>query len=322
MKTQLVKIFTFTLALALPLLFPVLLAAEKVTTPPTGGRLDDVTLTVRESSELKGGEPVSRKTIQINTGTMKYELVYKSLKGSRASMNGKLLNDGQCGFGMLKPYEYWYSNGFILPSIDPKDGGVLHDLVNTEADLKVLESSGARIAFDLVWKFNDAQIIIRTAALAGREELFVSVLASAGCPLRAGFLAYPLGFAGGFNEGPRDRWIHVEGGDIQHPKMATLDLGKAPWMLLTDHLLNPEGTGGQLGLIFDKSRIEKATVDLASNYGVKPVFEAKGDSPEMRFILCTFGPMSWQQARDALASLAREADALMDRAFHGLPSAK
>lgn len=273
-------------------------------------------LEVKEAQERQEERPYVRKIFLINTEAQQFQLSYKSFPGEEAVDNAKALNDGCSGYGMQKPSLCWYENGMIEASVAG------HSIGAAEGKARLLEKEGARVAYDLDFDVRGDKLTVRTVALAGREELFFAVYASPNGPqFNVAFRGYPLGF-----KGPFDRWVHVDGHDIQNngeqssPAGVALDLAKAPWILFTDHRLNSGREAGQLGLIFRKADVEKAMIAHQGNYAIQASFDGKDEANEMRFIQCAFGPMSWQEARTALAALAKEADALMERAFKGLPT--
>ncbi|MBI4024337.1 MAG: hypothetical protein HY360_05105 [Verrucomicrobia bacterium] len=259
----------------------------------------------------------TQKTFDIDTESARFRLQYKSFLGEAAADNPKELNDGSSGYGLVEPSKCWYWQGAINASL--RSSKEL-SIATTEGQARILQQSGPRAAYDLVFDLGGPRIVIRTAALAGRSELFFSVHGDPDMPLKVWWRGYPCGY-----DEPRDRCVHVEGAEIRADSAKTdhtvpLELEKAPWLLLTDHRMNSSGNQAhQLGLVFKKAGIEKAQVVHRSNYAIEPEFLAESGQTELRFMICDFEVMSIKAATDALAALARQADELMDNAFKGLP---
>jgi hypothetical protein len=275
-------------------------------------------LALRQSAQKQADKDFQNSEFLLDTAVMKYRLRYKTFPGAEAAQNPKLLNDWGSGYGMLAPHEFWYHNGFLDAAlVDNKAGSVY--MFALSGVVRELAAKGQRVGYDLVFSNAQGSVVVRTVALAGREELFVSVCgrlnAGAAGVLSVTFRGYPLGFSG-----PFDRWLHGDGQDIQNAgserKTAALKLDVAPWLLLADHKLDPEGKrAGLLGLIYDRKALTSASL-TTSNYSLDVRFEGPGDQ-EQRFIVYTFGPKTWQAARQHLAEV-KDAGELLDRAFKGL----
>jgi len=279
------------------------------------------TLVVRQSVLQKAGREADQTEFLIDTGTRKYRMRYKTFRGAEAKHNQKDLNDWQAGYGMTQPYVFWYHNGFINPHMNAPGFGFWP--ASLEGKVRVLATAGSRIAYDIVFSGDDAGLAIRTVALAGCDELFVSVLGAVGdrenVSLTTNFHAVPIGWGK-----PHEQWLHADGVDVKNEggkKWTDLDLAKAPWILMTDHAKNPEGMApGQLGLVYSPVGLKEARVLRKYVYSMLPCFVSSAPNLEQRFRVYTFGPMTWQAARARLAEADGEA-ALFKEAFDGLPPA-
>lgn len=275
------------------------------------------TLEVKDGKGTQNGRHYNQTLFVIDTEAQQYKLSYKSFPGEEAADNPKELNDGASGYGMTEPNANWYQNGMV----DVSAGGC--SINRVEGKAKVLQKEGALVAYDLTFDLAGDVVVIRTVALAGREELFLSIHASPGASkFTSTFRGYPCGF-----KGPFDRWVHLDGSEIGSgdeggsAASIPLNLEKAPWILLTDHQLNSTGNAaGQLGIVFRKTAVAKASVSLRGNYAITTSFMAKDGGNEMQFILCNFSGMSWQEAIHALAALAKQGESLLDEAFKRLPA--
>ncbi|MDO9543364.1 MAG: hypothetical protein Q7J98_13740 [Kiritimatiellia bacterium] len=255
---------------------------------------------------------------EIDTGARKYKLRYTSFLGAYAFLNPKYLNDGCSGYGMLSPFPNWYQNGFIGVALDGAGGP---NISTIQAKVRILADKGPCVAYDLVFTGENGTIVVRTAALAGREELFVSVFGwleqGSIKGITTWFYGFPLGF-----KGPFDRWVHADGQDIRNAgkerKAFPLAGQGKSWLLLADHQADSDGKeGGLLGLIFDKSAISRAEAVHCSNYGITITFV--GDAgKEQRFIVYTFDAMKWETARARIAQENNSVE-LLDQVFRDLP---
>ena len=259
----------------------------------------------------------------IDTGTTTFKLQYHTFPGDGAVDNRRLLTDGCSGYGMLEPNPFWYSNGFLGAWISLPPAG--RSCSDKAARVVILERAGQRVGYDLVYEWPDAIIVVRTVALAGRDELYAAVYSKAldgktPFSMLSAFLGYPLGFAR-----PLDRCVHVDGAELKNggedkQPIERFDLTKPPWLLLTDHRLNADGKqAGQLGIVFDKTGMAKVEVQHQNNYGISTRFSSTDTQREQRFIVCNFTPMPIKQAEQALTDLAAHSKSLLSRAFDGLP---
>ncbi len=255
----------------------------------------------------------------IDTGTRFYKLIYRTFPDENAAENPDLLTDGGSGYGMLEPNKNWYWQGFITAFFKGVAGS---DIRRHQGRVRILETDGNRIGFDLVYEMPGGIIVIRTTALAGRDELFVSVMGSgAGGELEVSFRGYPLGF-----DGPFDRWIHTASEDIRNrgTENAAFPLEGAadPWVLLTDHGL-AGSSSGQLGLAWAKEAVKHITVTHSGNYGIDLTFIGEDDAQEQRFVVVNFvDEMTWQEARERMSELSQAAPTLMERALSHWESQK
>jgi len=276
------------------------------------------TLAIKQTTpKLKEREYQNTEFI-LDTGAAKYRLNYKSFAGAGAKDNGAL-TDGCGGYGMLAPHTFWYWNGFL--TVEVAGQGYLYT-GQTQGVVRPLATEGARVGYDLVFENDKGAAVVRTVALAGRDELFISVSGrlkdGSKAALRTRFLGYPHGYSL-----PFDRWVHAARQDVQgiagKETTAPLKLDDASWVLLADHKLDPDGKkAGLLGLVYDRKAITGATAST-NNYSIKVNFNGP-DAAEQRFLVYTFGPMKWEAARDKLAGV-KDAAELLDKAFEGLPPA-
>ena len=278
-------------------------------------------LEVEQTVYRKRGRDVVETRLLIDTGARRYRLRYKTFRGEAARHNPRDLNDWASGYGMIDPHTFWYANGML---IDVRLAGRKESVqvMGLQGKVRPLTTAGSRVVFDLVFSSDAGCVVVRTVALAGREELFISVsgaLASAEpASLTTTFCGYPHGF-----EAPLDRWVHTDGRDLPNAgkdrKTFPLDLEAAPWLLLCDHGKGLEGRQmGLLGLGYDRAELTAATIEHARNYSIRPTFIGPCTS-EQRYVAYTFGPMTWQEARRRL-SHAGDAGALFRQAFDGLQS--
>lgn len=274
------------------------------------------TLAVR--TELLGvnGYAYERTEFRIDTGRRAYALQYKSFLGPHAELNPKSLNDWCSGYGMLEPHPYWYHGGFLSAAVV---GAASVCTDGIQGQVRPLATAGVRVGYDLVFAGGAGLVVIRTLAMAGRDELFVSVSgqlkSGENATLTSTFRGYPLGM-----KGPFDRWVHGDGQDIQNSgatrTTTPLKLGGAPWLLLADHKLDPEGQqAGLLGLIYDRKAVSSANM-TTDNYSITVSFEGPATA-EQRFIVYTLGPLTWEAACKKLADV-KDAAELLDQAFQNL----
>ncbi|MFA6175094.1 MAG: hypothetical protein WC765_00780 [Phycisphaerae bacterium] len=272
-----------------------------------------------QSGVIGAGEYAGRKYdisyFRINTGTKDYLLQYRSLPADQATENSKVLNDSGSGYGMLKPDPNWYKSGFITASIEKMSGS---DIGCHQGEVRVLKTGGKRVGYDLVFELEQCSIVVRTVAMAGRDELFISVKVTnynTEANLVTGFKGFPMGFGGEF-----DRWVHTASKEISHSgpigKTTSLDINEDHWALLTDHNL-ANGGPGQLGLFWAPEKVEKATVIHSGNYAILLNYQGRDINPEHRFMVCHFDGMSWQGACKRMVELAEEAPSLIKQALDG-----
>jgi len=276
-------------------------------------------LEVANEGVVQEGKPYNVTRFKLDTKMVRYLLRYQSFLGANASENPRLLNDGASGYGMLQPHGYWYGNGFLDAALRTSQG--LLSASQCEGGVKVLEESGQRAAFDLRFGQPGAGMVLRTAALAGRGELFVELRgkAEARFTLSATFHGYPLGF-----NAPFDRCVHTAAGETGNSGTnyvtTALDPSKSQWLLLTDHKLNADGKrSGQLGLVFRRAGVKSLRVTHGGNYVINVDFVGGEDVGALDFIVCDFDVMTIKGAEDKLAVLAKDSDGLFKRAFDGLP---
>ncbi len=276
-------------------------------------------LNVEESTETmsvdgRGDLEIQRTTFSIDTGARLFKMSYRSFVEGNATQNPDLLNDGGSGYGMLEPDRNWYWQGFISASFRGIPGT---DIRKRQAKVRILATEGERIGYDLVFEMEAGTIVIRTVALAGREELFVSVFGeNGGEELAVEFRGYPLGF-----DGPFDRWAHSTSADIQNQGeeriVVPLDVATDHWVLLTDHMLADTVADGQLGLVWSPGSLESAKVIHSGNYATGLDASNRGIRPEQQYMLCHIVGMSWQEAREAMKTLAPSAPDLITKALNG-----
>ena len=278
----------------------------------------DARLVVRTSTYDRGAREVDQTEFRIDTGARQYTMRYKTFRDDEARQNAKDLNDGSSGYGMVAPHQNWYHNGFVQVDLSGPAGSSIRFM---EGKPRPLVAAGPRVAYDLVFTDQTATVVLRTVALGGRDELFLSVAGRCAIDgegrLTTTFCGYPLGFAP-----PFDRWVHADGQDIRHAdkerKQSPLDLKAAPWLLLADHRLDPSGSKqGLLGLAYDKGVLTHAAVVHNRNYAILPSFTGSA-TEEQRYIVYTFGPLTWEAARAGLSQTGYPTD-LVERAFGGLP---
>lgn len=276
-------------------------------------------LSVEESTETmsvggRGEMEIQRTTFSIDTGARFFKMSYRSFVEGNAIENPDLLSDGGSGYGMLEPDRNWYWQGFIAASFRGISGT---DIRKHQAKVRILATEGERVGYDLVFEMEAGTIVIRTVALAGREELFVSVFGeNGGEELAVEFRGYPLGF-----NGPFDRWAHSASADIQNQgkeRIAVpLDVNTDHWVLLTDHNLADTVADGQLGLIWPPGTLESAQVIHSENYAMGLDASNRGERPEQQYMLCHIVGKSWQEAREAMKALAPSAPDFITKALTG-----
>lgn len=249
----------------------------------------------------------------IDTATVNYKMIYRTFIGEEAIKNPELLSDWSSGYGMVEPDRNWYDQGFIEAYVP----GIAHsNIKNCAGKVRTLQTEGERVGYDLIFEMEGTTIVVRTVALAGRDELFVSVKASYSIDgLFTRFLGYPMGFTE-----PFDRWVHTATTDIpnagEENKDVLLDVATDHWALLTDHLFT-EGAPGQLGIFWIGDIIDQIKVTHSGNYGIKLSFLSKEDDLEQRFMICRFDTMTWQEAREKMVSLSTMAPDLIEKALGG-----
>ena len=277
-------------------------------------------LEVEQTVYRKRGRDVVETSFLIDTGARRYRLRYKTFRGEAARHNPKDLNDWASGYGMVEPHTFWYANGMLI-DVRLAGGKDRVHIMGLQGVVRPLATEGSRVAFDLVFSGDRGSVVVRTVALAGREELFISVSGTLASEetgvLTTTFCAYPHGF-----KAPLDRWVHTDGRDLPNAgkerKTFPLDLKAATWLLLCDHGKDPEGRQmGLLGLAYDRAALTAATVEHARNYSIRPTFTGHGTS-EQRYIVYTFGSMTWQAARRRLSQVT-DATALLKQAFDDIP---
>lgn len=278
-------------------------------------------LDVEQTVYRKRGRDVLETRFLIDTSARRYRLHYKTFRGEAARHNPKALNDWASGYGMIQPHTFWYANGMLI-DVRLAGGKDSVHAMGLQGKVRPLAVEGPRVAFDLIFPADAGTVVVRTVALAGREELFISVSGTLASEepaiLTTTFCGYPHGF-----KTPLDRWVHTAGREIPNAgkerKTFPLDLEAAPWLLLCDHGKDLEGRQmGLLGLGYDRAALTAAKVEHARNYSIRPTFTGPGTS-EQRYIVYTFGPMAWQEARTQL-SQTTDAAALLQQAFDGLPT--
>jgi hypothetical protein len=280
-------------------------------------------LEVTERTFQKEGLTATETLFKIDTGQRKFVLRYNTFSGAQAAENPKLLNDWSSGYGLIVPQPGWYQNGLLRDVVLRGPGGMVQ-LLNTEGRPRVLAAGGGRIAYDLVFTRPEGIIVVRTVALGGREELLIRVSGKlAGDPaqtLSTEFYAFPQG-----HTAPLDRWVHGAGQDLQNVgqerKQFPWDLSReGAWMLLCDHAKAPgDSPMGPVGLIYDPAALTSAAVLHNRNYPIIATFTGPATA-EQGYLLYTFGPQPWEEARRRLAEI-KDAGELLARAFAGLPPA-
>lgn len=280
-------------------------------------------LTTEAVRRAAGDRQCVVRTFTLDTGTTTLALQYQTFPGEGAADNRRLLNDGCSGYGMLLPNASWYTGGFLDAALTLAGGR--RACGDREARVAVLARDGRRAGYDLVYDWPDATVVVRTMAIAGRDELFVAIYGRARAPGTAGtlstaFQGYPIGFTG-----PFDRCVHAgslefrNAGAVGQPT-ASVDLARSSWLLLTDHLLNAKGDhSGQLGIVFDRNGLAKVDARHGNNYSIGIGCTSAPGQGAQRFIVCNFDAMSVKAAEEALAGLAAHTQTLLAQAFDGLP---
>jgi len=279
-------------------------------------------LELRENLDRKEHRIYRRYLFDISTGVRNIGTTYKTYMGDEAPLNPIFLNDWGSGYGILNPRPFWYASGFI--DITLKNSGGSCAIMPIQGQPFLLKQQGNNVAYDLQFTLSNGQVIIRTAALVGREELFISVYGTTDSSgqearLQVSFRAYPLGFTG-----PFDRWVHTCKTDFPNDgkkkKTLPVDLETESWALLTDHTLNKNGkSSGQLGLIWNRGGVDSVRITHSGNYAILSEVEGRTGTSGMQFIVCDFDAMTWQDARKKLKILSQEAGSLFSQAFSDLP---
>jgi hypothetical protein len=277
------------------------------------------TLAFKEShAKTRDGAEFLKYTFDINTQTKQYSLQYKTFAGADAKDNPAMLNDWSSGYGMMLPYTYWYHNGFVSVVLKTADSGC-HSF-NIAGVPTILEKSGKRIAYDITFKNASGCMVVRTVALAGKDELYIGVfgksLSDAAGTIESTLGGYPFGF-----DAPMNRIVYSENLEIKNGDAET-ELKTAPWLLLSDKLKEDKNEGGMLGLIYDKKTVSKATVDIKNNYCVYIFLATPFKASEVSKQYCmifTFGKTIVAGAKKLLSEKSGVADKAFEDAFSGLP---
>ncbi|MHB9137800.1 MAG: hypothetical protein ACYC4Q_00180, partial [Victivallaceae bacterium] len=131
--------------------------------------------TVTATLNLKESKYKTRENIEylqydfdINTQTSQYSLRYKTFAGEDAKNNPAKLNQWSSGYGMTAPYQNWFVDGFVDVALIAADRGCY--TMNIAGVPTVLEKSGKRVAYDITFKNAVGCVVIRTVALAGKDE--------------------------------------------------------------------------------------------------------------------------------------------------------
>lgn len=254
----------------------------------------------------------------IDTQTIQYSLQYKTFAGADAKNNPAKLNDWSSGYGMVAPYDYWYSNGLLEVGLVSADRGCY--ITNTAGVPTILEKSGKRIAYDITFKNVNGCVVIRTVALAGKDELYLGVFgktaSDAAGTLTSVLTGYPLGSAM-----PRDRVVYGENFEIKNGD-AKAELKTTRWLLLSDKKKENKNDGGMLGVIYDKKTITQASVEIKDNYRISTSLVTTFNANEVSKQYCmifTFAKITVEDAKKLLLEKAGVADNAFEDAFSGLP---
>ncbi|MHB9139977.1 MAG: hypothetical protein ACYC4Q_11300, partial [Victivallaceae bacterium] len=184
----------------------------------------------------------------------------------------------------------------------------------------VLEKSGKRVAYDITFKNAVGCVVIRTVALAGKDELYIGVFgkhsSDAGGTLESTLRGYPQGYTA-----PRNRVAYGDNLEIKNGDAKT-ELSLAPWLLLSDKLKEKMNEGGMLGVVYDKKTISHAKVNIKDNYRIDTSLLTPFNANEVSKQYCmifTFGKVTVADAKKLLSEKAGAADKAFEDAFSGLP---
>lgn len=317
MKTNLNYWICLGLSLALPWAVPAA-DVKPLDAKPAGAKgAPQASLTLKEFSATTRPEGGSRKFsvthFKILTGTQGYTLQYASLPDEEARNNPKDVNDGGSGYRMIQPDLCWYGLDAAFTGM-PQSNIKIH-----RGQLKVLKTEGDRVGYDLGFETDSGKIVVRTVAVGGRDELFLSVKGTptAGTAnLEVLFRGYPMSFA----KGELSRWVHTSSMDIENKGVIDstedLDVGKDHWALFADHNFST-GKGSQLGLVWIPGSLDKGIANHWKNYGVGSTLSKSDAAPEQRFMFCHLGAISWEEAKKRMAEVAKDAPAVIQRALDG-----
>lgn len=276
-------------------------------------------LTFKEDrTKNKDNSEYLKYTFDINTQTMQYSMQYKTFPGEDAKNNPAKLNDCSSGYGMNLPYPNWYTGGFINVSLMMPANGCNMSLI--AGGPTILETSGKRVAYDITFKNASGCIVVRTVALAGKDELYIGVfgktLVNSAGTMESTLSGYPLGFTA-----PHDRVVYGDNLEIKNGDARTR-LNAVSWLLLSDKLKEKNNGGGLLGIIYDKNTMQGASVEIKDNYRVNVAFESPFNATEISkqyFIIFTFKKTTVPEAEKLLLEKNGVSVKAFENAFNGLP---
>ncbi len=267
-------------------------------------------------------------TFVIDTMTKKYRLAYKTFAKEKAIYNQQLLSDYKSGYGMLEPYPYWYSQGFIncfFSSQNPKEENCIATVEGVPVPLK---TEGGNVAYDIVFKCTNCCIIIRTAAIAGKDELYIKIITKSFITASSDKQIVGIelwGYPFGFNE-PFDRLVIGDGSEFNNEgkinKLFPVDLSRPGWLLMTDKIAEKKNMPGMLGIIYEKTKLQNIKLEHKMNYAVLLDFRSlisSGESIEQNFILYSFGKVTQDEARKKLSEDEANSATMLKEAFRELP---